>query len=306
MYYALAHSTKKVKNVLDLLISLSLVESVAYPPLAKLDADLGLLVFDAKSTLTNLGGRDPEAAELLQTYMSGYATLRKFYDLCDAEVNLKEGHKSNLRPIARKKAAVAALLAVIASSADNIHGGLYDEDRNAVVQVDGLLALLGEATIFVDRKSHIHKLLAPQADSFPEPTRVLELPQIFSLLAAVEDLETVTPRIYSQCEECFQSTLAAAHGALQAPSPQELLKKSVSELTASSGFSLVGSEMLEGAGTSGERGATNGLLGKGKSKDVKRGWDWRLRLSKDAKGSDVLRILRLGLAKEVARTWTEV
>ena len=56
-----------------------------------------------------------------------------------------------MRPIARKKAAATALLAVIASATDNIHGGLYDEQRGAVVQVDGLLALLGEALVFVDR-----------------------------------------------------------------------------------------------------------------------------------------------------------
>lgn len=78
--------------------------------------------------------------------------MRKFYDLRDEEVNLKEGQKPTLRPIERKKTAAAALLAVINSAADNIHGGLYDEVRGSVVQVDGLLALLGEAMLFVDRK----------------------------------------------------------------------------------------------------------------------------------------------------------
>jgi hypothetical protein len=33
----------------------------------------------------------------------------------------------------------------IGSAADNIYGGLYDPDRDSAVQVDGLLALLGEA-----------------------------------------------------------------------------------------------------------------------------------------------------------------
>lgn len=91
-------------------------------------------------------------------YLTGYATLRKFYDLRDEQVNLKEGQKPGLRPIARKKAAVAALLAVINSAADNIHGGLYDKERASVVQVDGLLALLGEALPFVDRKSPLQPL----------------------------------------------------------------------------------------------------------------------------------------------------
>ena len=34
---------------------------------------------------------------------------------------------------------------------------------------------------------------------------------------------------------------------------------------------------------------------------VKRGWDWRKGMSRDAKGVDLLRIVRLGLAREIAR-----
>ena len=37
--------------------------------------------------------------------------------------------------------------------------------------------------------------------------------------------------------------------------------------------------------------------------DEKRGWDWRKGLAEKAKGEDVLRILRLGLAKDIARHW---
>ena len=88
---------------------------------------------------------------MLHTHLTGYATLRKFYDLRDEEVNLEQGQKPRLRAIARKNAAATALLAVINSAADSIHGGLYDEDRGSIVQVDGLLALLGEAMVFVDR-----------------------------------------------------------------------------------------------------------------------------------------------------------
>ena len=58
----------------------------------------------------------------------------------------------HLKPRARKKAAAAALIAVVSSAADNIFGGLYDESRDAIVHVDGLLALLGEAMVFVNRK----------------------------------------------------------------------------------------------------------------------------------------------------------
>ena len=94
---------------------------------------------------------DPKAAEMLHTYLTGYATLRKFYDQRDEEINLEEGQKPRTRPNARKAAAATALLAVINSAADNIQGGLFDENRGSVVQVDGLLALLGEALVFVNR-----------------------------------------------------------------------------------------------------------------------------------------------------------
>lgn len=121
-----------------------------------MDQNLEALVFFPKNSLDQLAELDHEAAELLHLHLTGYATLRKFYDLRDEEVNLKEDQKPSLRPIARKKAAFAALLAVINSAADNIHGGLYDLERASVVQVDGLLALLGEALYFVDRKSPIN------------------------------------------------------------------------------------------------------------------------------------------------------
>ena len=94
---------------------------------------------------------DPKAAEMLHTYLTGYATLRKFYDLRDEEITHEEGQKPTVRPNARKTAAATALLAVISSAADNIQGGLYDESRASVVQVDGLLSLLGEALVFVNR-----------------------------------------------------------------------------------------------------------------------------------------------------------
>lgn len=37
--------------------------------------------------------------------------------------------------------------------------------------------------------------------------------------------------------------------------------------------------------------------------EVKRGWDWRDRLGEKAKGEDVLRILRMGLARDIAKHW---
>ena len=133
------------------MISLSLVQSIAYPALPALDPNLFALIFTPGHSLEQLALTDSKAAEMLHTYLTGYATLRKFYDLRDEVAPTEDDEQPRMGLIARKNGAATALIAVINSAADNIHGGLYDEDRGAIVQVDGLLALLGEAMIFINR-----------------------------------------------------------------------------------------------------------------------------------------------------------
>jgi hypothetical protein len=124
-----------------------------------------------------------------------------------------------------------------------------------------------------------------------------------TLLKAVEDLETVDPSVFSRCDKIFRA--AAAEPNRPASSPRELLRKSVSSLTTSSGFSMVGSSMWksqildpqDGAGGSAE---SSGVLVK---KPVRRGWDWRRGLRKDDTAESLLRVLRLALAQEMARSW---
>lgn len=161
-----------MKDVLDLLVSLSVVQSVAFPPLSSLDHNLKALISWPKESLDQLAELDEEAAAILHTYLTGYATLRNFYGLRDEEIHRNEGETPNSNPAARKKKAVAALLAVINSAADSIHGGLYDENRGSVVQVDGLLALLGEALVFVDRSS-------PPPPSYPSNNQTKNHPLIY-------------------------------------------------------------------------------------------------------------------------------
>jgi hypothetical protein len=142
----------KLKEVLNILISHSLVCSIAFPPKSTIDASLGGLIDTPRESLEVIAAElDRDAAKLLQFHLSGYATLRKFYDLRDQELYLQPGQKPRYRPIARQRKAAAALIMVIASAADSIQGGLYDKDSKAVVQVDGLLALLGEVTVFINR-----------------------------------------------------------------------------------------------------------------------------------------------------------
>ena len=46
--------------------------------------------------------------------------------------------------------------------------------------------------------------------------------------------------------------------------------------------------------------SSSGVLVKG---NIKRGWDWRSGISANTTGEDVLRILRLGLARDLATAW---
>jgi len=109
---------------------------------------------------------------LLSNHLSGYATIRKFYDLRDEEVLLKDGEKPAHRPMARKRAAAHALMVVIASAASSIRGGLYDPNIETVVQVDVLLPLLGEALMFIGRTSLPLPLsLSPPLESLLTTTR---------------------------------------------------------------------------------------------------------------------------------------
>ncbi|KAL6235720.1 hypothetical protein BDW75DRAFT_132772 [Aspergillus navahoensis] len=294
--YARAHNRRKVKSVVDLLISYSLVQSRAYPASSDLDEQLRTLIREPKTCLSAIAHADEEAASILQFYFSGYATLRRFYETRDEAFSLPAGQKPRYKPLARRRAAAQALVAVISSAADSIYGGLYDPDRDSAIQVDGLLALLGEALPFVHESSSI-----------------LNPSQQFAILSAIEDLETVTPRVYAQCEECFRSTLLEYHSKqtgkvsdsyVLPPSPRALLKKSVSSLTASSTFSIIGNDMLGndmlGARTRSSSGSAEGsgvLVPRHSEKSPSgREWDWRAGLAEDAKGEDVLRMLRLGLA----------
>jgi len=222
---------------------------------------------------------DFEAAELLHKMLSGYATLRKYYNLRDEAVTLKDGVSKN-GAVARKAEAASALMAVISSSDDNIRGGLYDEERGAIVNVDFLLALLGEAMVFVNQTDY-----------------TISVDQIDILLKAIEDLQTVGPRVYSACSEFLQTVIASGQG-LKGSSPTDMLRKTTSNSSGSSSFSMIGSSMI--ASQLKQSMSSSGVLVKG---NIKRGWDWRQGISASTKGDDVLRILRLGLAKDLAKAW---
>lgn len=282
--YARAHAEDKVRKVIDLLNSYCLVQSKAYPPEQTMDAALLELVSSPKSALQSISEVDPKSAEILQFYLVGYACIRRYYSLRDDQ-NIKGSH---LRPLARKKAAAKALIAAINSAADSIYGGLYDASRQSAVQVDGLLTLLGEAT----------SLLAHD-----DERGILSTSQMYALLAAIEDLQTVNDRVYQAAEECMEAALRNYHGSLP-PSPHAMLKKSVSSGTNSNfSFSMMGSEMLARSEESlgGKSLGSAVMVGHNKHEEQhQRGWDWRSRFKGDGtSGRDVLKHLRTCIAKEL-------
>ncbi|CAJ2502746.1 Uu.00g101400.m01.CDS01 [Anthostomella pinea] len=271
-YYALAHRPGKVRDVLNTLMSISLVESTTYPPDRELDDSLRGLLKERTTTLEQFAKQDLEAAELLGKMLSGYATLRNFYELRDGD------GKSNQRSVSRRQQAATALTAVIASADDNIRGGLYDDTRDAVVSEDFLLALLGEASVFVGQSPP-----------------VVSLEQIDTLLKATEDIQTVGSRVYAAADEFFKLVLASGQG--KGSTPASLLGQSTSSLGGS--FMMTGSSMI--ASQLHQSVVKSGMI-KG---NVKRAWDWRAKLFAGSSSADVLKQIRLGLTRDLANLWLE-
>ncbi|KAI1380794.1 hypothetical protein F4677DRAFT_198627 [Hypoxylon crocopeplum] len=271
-YYALAHRPGKIRDVLNTLMSISLVESTTYPPESELDNTLKRLLKERAVTLEQFAKQDLEAAELLGKMLSGYATLRKFYELRDGD------GKTTGKSFLRRQQAATALTAVISSADDNIRGGLYDDTRDAVVSEDFLLALLGEASVFVSQSP-----------------AVITLDQIDTLLKAIEDIQTVGSRVYDASDEFFKLVLASGQG--RGSTPADLLKQSTSSLGGS--FMMTGSSMM--ASQLHQSVVKSGVM-KG---PIKRAWDWRTGVFSGSSSGDVLKQVRLGLTRDLANLWLE-
>ncbi|KAK3373547.1 hypothetical protein B0T24DRAFT_657397 [Lasiosphaeria ovina] len=292
-YYALAHRPNKVRQVMNLLISYSLIQSTAYPASNDLDDHLHKLLTDRNQTLEQCAKQDLEAAELLGKMLSGYASLRQFYNIRDDSESIIAS------PTARRQQAAIALLSVIASSDDNIRGGLFDQSRDGIVSEDFLLALLGEALVFVTdaESTNVHEQAHAHAAGLPT---VITLDQIDTILKAIEDLEAVGSRVYNACDEFLQLVLTSAPGGLlKGSTPADLLKKSTSG-PGSGSFVLTGSSLVA---SQLHRSLAGGASPKAAAANIKRGWDWRAGLPARTSGKDVMRRLRTGLAKDLAGLW---
>jgi hypothetical protein len=146
VYYAKGHKARKMRELLHSLITLSVVQSAAYPAADDLDPTLKELLQSPGKAVSYLNAADLEAGRYMSTYLSGYATVRKFYETRDEDPSSEACDVTQ-----RKRKAAAALIAVIGSATDSIRGGLLDANIDVVIPVDDLLALLGEAMVFINR-----------------------------------------------------------------------------------------------------------------------------------------------------------
>ncbi|KAI0389642.1 hypothetical protein F5Y17DRAFT_448202 [Xylariaceae sp. FL0594] len=274
-YYALAHRPGKVRDVLNTLMSISLVESTVYPADGDLDEVLRALLKERTTTLEGYAKQDLEAANLLGKMLSGYATLRQYYEYRDGD------GKSQQKSLVRRQQAAAALAAVIASADDNIRGGLYDDSRDAVVSEDFLLALLGEMSVFIGQ--------SPPA---------VTLDQINTVLKAIEDIQTVGSRVYDVADEFFKLVMAAGHG--KGSTPASLLDQSVPSLGGS--FVMTGSSMIA---SKLHKSVVKSAKANNNNTSTKRGWDWRTSVYAGTTAASVLKQLRLGITKDLANLWLE-
>ncbi|EMC99101.1 hypothetical protein BAUCODRAFT_65665 [Baudoinia panamericana UAMH 10762] len=287
IYYARANATDKLKNTLALLTSLCLLHSAAVPSKADLDPQLASLLSNDRSALITLGQTDGEAVSTLQAHLSGYALLRTFYDVRD---QIATGTTLK-RPLERMRKAAEALICVLESASSCIHGGLFDPEIESVVPVDGVLALLGEALPLLG-----------------QPKRLFKKDQVFTLLRIAEDFSTVSGRIRENAESLLKASVSTYRG----DSPESswsMLKKSKSDLGSASGPGGLGGSswdlLAESVMRPREESDANGKSASG----VQRGWDWRQGLDGIESGADVgakevLMLVRVALAKEVARGWT--
>ncbi|KAG9688360.1 hypothetical protein KCU95_g9851, partial [Aureobasidium melanogenum] len=307
IYYARAHASQKLRSTIDLLISLCLVQSAAFPPQAIIDPQLDALLNDQHATLHQVARQDVAAAQLLASQLSGYATLRRFYDLRDAdaakdtaEADVEDDEEAAnrkpgmLRPLARKREAARALMAVIESAADSIRGGLYDPEAQSVVQVDALMTLLCEALPLMNQTKQI-----------------LKTPHLLTLIRAIEDLETITPGIYAQNSAVFNAAINTYLSNSNTPnivtsqSSTPDLSKSIAGLKQSVSWNMVNSSgsiasEQNGNGSDSSAGGMGGI-------QVKRAWDWRVGAvymkGKSVKSEDVMRVLRCQVAIEMGKVW---
>ncbi|KAI5296462.1 hypothetical protein KEM52_002083 [Ascosphaera acerosa] len=301
--YARGRSQKKIKRVLDLLTAFCLVQSMAYPMTSDLDPQLRALLHEPETSFKAISDVDAEGAAMLRYYFSGYAAVRRFYEARDEGLAAPKGDQSQRQPLACKQAAAKTLVALVRNATASISSGVWDPKRESAVQIDGLMVLLGEALVFCK-----------------DTNRFFTIDEQYDILSAIEDLDTVRGQVYDRCEKCLQATLAhhrrfdAVHQAEDAADPafspsqskfsfslstgsgapaRSFLAESISSEVPLDGFSLLSVEAPDVL----ELGDRTPPATAGGTAQVRREWDWRTGIPQGVRGADILKMLRLQLAR---------
>ncbi|EME46549.1 hypothetical protein DOTSEDRAFT_148840 [Dothistroma septosporum NZE10] len=277
MYYARAQAETELKDRISTLTASCLAQSAAFPQQSALDETLAALISKDRPAMKALAKIDLEAATLLSSQLSGYATLRRYYDIRDQEIYISQGiHiEQPLRSLERRRAAASALFATITSAADCISGGLYDPEVESVVPADGILTLLGESL----------PLLGGGQRIFTEQ-------QIYALLSIVEDFHASPFRIKENADSLLTKSLELYKDEASTAFRASKGKKSKIDLSASSSWDMIGSVMAQSQS--------------GEWTKITRAWDWRqglLAIGDEVDRALVVRLVREGLVKEVAAGW---
>lgn len=279
IYYARAHATEKLKDTVSLLTTISLLHSAAMPSSRTIDAKLKSLIGQDRKALTELGHVDLDAAQLLSSNVSGYATLRKFYDLRDQDALTASGKAP--KSLERHREAANSLFALLKSAADCIPGGLFDPEAETVIPVEGLLALFGESLPFLGQTK-----------------RIFTQQQVFAFLAILEDFVAAPGRIRENAESLLSASLGAYRDENNTGTGP-FGKKGKGKKNAKE-------DLSKSVGSSWELLAESVAIDPQKGGKIERAWDWRQGLVHggiEGKEEEVVKLVREALVREVASGW---
>ena len=202
---------------------------------------------------------------ILRFELSGYATLRNFYESRDSGDHPR---------------AVKALVAVLKSAGEKLDGGVYDADWDSAVEEWMVAVLLGELMPYINPRK-----------------RYLGMREAMDVLKVITDFECVRGDVWRRAEEFLQRVLA--HKDSRGDGGSSGNAGGANGMT-ESGY-IAGS--MISSWESVRDGIDSGLVSADAAPGAtQRAWDWR-EGAEGWKVADIIRIVRLGIAKIVADAW---
>ncbi|RPA94315.1 hypothetical protein L873DRAFT_1701945 [Choiromyces venosus 120613-1] len=251
-FFALANDRFSLHNILTKLTTSSLLYSTPSPAAPSLDPVLSNLL----KTPTSI------TSPILRFELSGYATLRNFYESRDNGDHAR---------------AVKALVAVLKSAGEKLDGGVYDSDWDSAVEEWMIGVLLGELMPYINPRK-----------------RYLGMREAMDVLKVITDFECVRGEVWRRAEEFLQRVLAHKDSCAAASG-------SAGNVNGMTESGYIAGSMIS-SWESVRDGIDSGLVAPATSTIPQRAWDWR-DAAEGWKVGDIIRVVRLGIAKIVADAW---